>query len=502
MLLFVVLCAMWLSNKALRPNISTAICVWLTIYVGFGLGSLIFDKNRLAASTPILQADRAELMLRFKSAFDSMDKLMPSASPKKFNSTAKELKQFTEQADELLAPLVEKNPKSLPILVRYVILEHYMQRPIDKTLAQLANADAPDAKDIAEDIGALYSKQPIDPHKVPKMEAELTKRLPRGWYQDSAMETFYQRTNQQAKLKALTDDEQGKNYTMLVKFAGLFVLAALTALAGAIIVLVTLIFLPRKLTTDEDKQLVAAPAAYGIKAVYGSFLAWLAAEMTTSYLLLNLTLSLHFHLADYGVLAAAIGILVTYSLANGPGLLFAYLIAMKPNGVSFFEGFKFRTHVGKLGPWRLIGIGIMTWVAAVPLVVLSALIAFKGLGSEGSSNPVIPQIMEAARSSNVLAILIFYFTVSVLAPICEESLFRGFLYSSLRRRLNFLPSALITALLFAGIHLDPGGFVPLFTLGLVFAFVVERTRSTLPTMIAHGLWNGITFTLVLLLFGN
>ena len=125
-----------------------------------------------------------------------------------------------------------------------------------------------------------------------------------------------------------------------------------------------------------------------------------------------------------------------------------------------------------------------------------------GSGYSGSSNPVIPQIMEAARSGNLPAISIFYFTVSVLAPFCEESLFRGFLYSSLRRKFSFLPCALTTAVLFAGAHMDPGGFGPLFALGLVFAYVVERTKSTLPTMVAHGLWNGIEFTVALLLFGN
>jgi hypothetical protein len=129
-------------------------------------------------------------------------------------------------------------------------------------------------------------------------------------------------------------------------------------------------------------------------------------------------------------------------------------------------------------------------------------ISTKVFHGDSSSNPVIALIMEAARSSNAAATLVFYLTVGVLAPICEESLFRGFLYSALRRKLAVLPSILISSALFAGVHLDAGGFFALFVLGAIFAFVFERTRSTLPSMVAHGLWNSGQFTVVLLLFGN
>jgi len=63
-----------------------------------------------------------------------------------------------------------------------------------------------------------------------------------------------------------------------------------------------------------------------------------------------------------------------------------------------------------------------------------------------------------------------------------------------------LPSMLVSAVLFAGVHLDAGGFLPLLTLGMLFAFTLERTRSILPCMVAHGLWNSGTFTMVLLVF--
>jgi len=43
---------------------------------------------------------------------------------------------------------------------------------------------------------------------------------------------------------------------------------------------------------------------------------------------------------------------------------------------------------------------------------------------------------------------------------------------------------------------------PTTVIGLVLAFLYERTRSLIPSMIAHGLWNSGTFTFALVLFGS
>jgi hypothetical protein len=182
--------------------------------------------------------------------------------------------------------------------------------------------------------------------------------------------------------------------------------------------------------------------------------------------------------------------------------LYIYLIALKPHGLKFFDTLKIRTKVGRIGPKRLILFGFLTWISAFPVVLIAYSIAARFFGSEGSSNPIIPLVMETARNSDVPAVIVFYLTLGVLAPICEETLFRGFLYTSLRQYWGILPCLLLTAALFAGVHMDMGGFLPLFALGFLFGYILERTKSIIPSMIAHGLWNSGTFTVCLLLFGN
>lgn len=83
----------------------------------------------------------------------------------------------------------------------------------------------------------------------------------------------------------------------------------------------------------------------------------------------------------------------------------------------------------------------------------------------------------------------------VLAPLCEEVLFRGVLFGGLRRRFAFWPAAAISALLFAVVHGDPVRLPALFVTGLLLARVFERTHRLAAPMVAH-----LTLNLIAVLF--
>jgi membrane protease YdiL (CAAX protease family) len=85
--------------------------------------------------------------------------------------------------------------------------------------------------------------------------------------------------------------------------------------------------------------------------------------------------------------------------------------------------------------------------------------------------------------------------VCVVAPVCEELFFRGYLFAALRRR-GLVPAAAITGLAFGLAHVAsaPIGFiVPLAVLGVVLCLVYERTGSLYPCMALHALNNSIAF---------
>ena len=89
--------------------------------------------------------------------------------------------------------------------------------------------------------------------------------------------------------------------------------------------------------------------------------------------------------------------------------------------------------------------------------------------------------------------------VSVLvAPICEEIFFRGFVFMGLLRAMPVWAAVLVSALLFAVAHVDVGSFAVLFFIGIALAFVRWRTRSLWPSVLLHLLNNATGTALILI----
>lgn len=100
--------------------------------------------------------------------------------------------------------------------------------------------------------------------------------------------------------------------------------------------------------------------------------------------------------------------------------------------------------------------------------------------------------------------LMIFVSLVVLPPFVEEVIFRGFIFSGLRSKLRFLPTAFITSVLFAVLHLQFGSSTPLlwvaaidtFILSFVLCFIREKTNSIWPTVGVHAIKNGIAFMLL------
>ena len=102
---------------------------------------------------------------------------------------------------------------------------------------------------------------------------------------------------------------------------------------------------------------------------------------------------------------------------------------------------------------------------------------------------------------------LFSITAIALVPaVCEEALFRGIVFSSLRAAMGAGRVVFLQAFLFALIHIDPtpGGTpvayrVPFaFGVGLALGVLRLRTGSLAASALAHALLNAVTFVVVLL----
>jgi uncharacterized protein len=90
--------------------------------------------------------------------------------------------------------------------------------------------------------------------------------------------------------------------------------------------------------------------------------------------------------------------------------------------------------------------------------------------------------------------------IVLAAPIAEEIFFRGFLFGGLRRRLPFVAAAVISAAIFGAFHYTGTGSVTLLpqlaALGLVQAWIYERSGSIVPTIGVHMVNNALAFALI------
>lgn len=190
---------------------------------------------------------------------------------------------------------------------------------------------------------------------------------------------------------------------------------------------------------------------------------------------------------------------------------------------------------------RDIRIGVIAWLACIAPVYLTQ-IALTMMFGPTDGHLLLNVVQE---KPDLLTFLVAFVVAVVLAPICEEPLFRLVLQGSLekaedrligrrtpavevvRNDVEIVPEVtetalaeevspsppvqleppkvgafglpygwlpiLVSALLFGLAHFGYGPEpVPMFLLGLIFGYVYQRTHRIVPTLVAHALFNGMS----------
>jgi hypothetical protein len=132
----------------------------------------------------------------------------------------------------------------------------------------------------------------------------------------------------------------------------------------------------------------------------------------------------------------------------------------------------------------------------LPLVALASWLVQLVWADPGGSNPLLEMVL---TSSDGGALLAFALTAVVLAPLFEETLFRGVLLPVLGRHLGPAVGVLISALVFATAHLSLGELVPLTVLGIGLGLLRWQSGRLAASVCLHALWNSLTFLNLVLL---
>jgi membrane protease YdiL (CAAX protease family) len=96
--------------------------------------------------------------------------------------------------------------------------------------------------------------------------------------------------------------------------------------------------------------------------------------------------------------------------------------------------------------------------------------------------------------------ILTFISLVVLPPIAEEILFRGFLYTGLRKKLPYIYTAIFVSLIFASLHLleSSSGLlwiagIDTFILSMVLCHLREKTGNLWAGIVVHALKNGLAF---------
>jgi uncharacterized protein len=107
------------------------------------------------------------------------------------------------------------------------------------------------------------------------------------------------------------------------------------------------------------------------------------------------------------------------------------------------------------------------------------------------------KLLETLGANEGAALLILSATLTcVIAPACEEFLFRGFFFRALSNWRGTWPAAVITGLVFGGVHAGSApaiDLVPLAFLGFALCLLYRATGSLYPCIAVHSLNNSIAF---------
>ncbi len=113
------------------------------------------------------------------------------------------------------------------------------------------------------------------------------------------------------------------------------------------------------------------------------------------------------------------------------------------------------------------------------------------------SHPLVGPLLEKDSPQLIWPLLLIGV---ILGPLAEEMFFRGLLFPPLAKLTGGWWSVLITAALFATLHLNWAGWLPIFGLGVLLARAYQQTGSLLVPVLIHSLHNALFLSFTILFY--
>jgi membrane protease YdiL (CAAX protease family) len=138
--------------------------------------------------------------------------------------------------------------------------------------------------------------------------------------------------------------------------------------------------------------------------------------------------------------------------------------------------------------WQTVGIAALGSVAMV--VVANGLASLIDALSHVKHEQDVVGLFRALHDARAIAVFAFF--AVVIAPLCEEMLFRAFFFNLGLRYGGFVAGAALSGVLFGMAHGDLYAALPLALGGVILCYVYYRTQNAWASAITHGLFNSLS----------
>ncbi len=133
-------------------------------------------------------------------------------------------------------------------------------------------------------------------------------------------------------------------------------------------------------------------------------------------------------------------------------------------------------------------------------VFIGSIISNFLLSTEEPKKEDLQEIVQTLMTNDDISLKIaIALSAIIFAPLIEEVIFRGYLYPVIKRFSHPIFSCVITSLLFAVIHSNLEGLMPLFLLAIVLTIFYEISKSIWVPILMHACFNGVNTISILIL---
>lgn len=354
-------------------------------------------------------------------------------------------------------------------------------------VTQQAEHLKPETVQMAQVLWGLWQ---VPPQLLP--DADVRLQSLDGWFRYRALHRLYELQQRPNSLEKLEQAQQQAAQRSLLRLAIVNSIPILGLLVGSgllIFLLVQRWLRGKEALLARNRDRVWSTPWDG-ETIWQVLVLFFLGQFVAGQIILPILLqTLGIKPANFSSLGQALYYLVVYALliAVGLGAVYFSIRPFLPLPPQWFP-LQWRSN------WICWGVG--GYLVALPLVILVSLVNQRLWQGQGGSNPLLSTILD---SQDWWALLCFFITASIAAPLFEEFLFRGFLLASLTPIVSVNGAIAASALVFAVAHLSLSEVLPLFVLGLVLGVVYTRSRNLLAPMLLHGLWNSGTLVSLIIL---